>query len=187
LKSFAMKMNPDNAQSKESREPVRPEGPPGRELERRFFNKLSLALMGFASLLVGVPVIGFLIDPLFQSAPRLWRQVGAVDDFRLGDISEVSFEDTSALPWAGLTSKTAAWLYRQGEQEFVAYSVNCSHLGCPVRWEANAQLFMCPCHGGVYFKNGNVAAGPPPRGLTKYPVRVKNGQVEILTSPAPIT
>ena len=162
-------------------------GPASERLDRRFFNKLSLALVGFASLLVGVPVIGFLVDPLFRPVPRLWRQVGAVDDFKVGDISEVSFEDTSAFPWAGLTSKTAAWLYRQGEQEFVAYSANCSHLGCPVRWEADAELFMCPCHGGVYYRNGNVAAGPPPRGLTKYPVRVQNGQVEVLTSPAPIT
>jgi len=46
----------------------------------------------------------------------------------------------------------------------------------------------CPCHGGVPIsRTANVAAGPPPRGLAKYPVRVENGQVEILTSPAPIT
>ncbi len=154
---------------------------------RGFLNKLSLAFIGVASLLVGVPVIGFLVAPLFRPAPRLWRPVGGVDDFNVGDISEVTFDETSALPWAGLTSKTAAWLYRQDEQQFVAYSANCSHLGCPVRWEATAKLFMCPCHGGVYYENGSVAAGPPPRGLTKYPVRIQNGQVEILTSPAPIT
>jgi menaquinol-cytochrome c reductase iron-sulfur subunit len=181
-----MNMNPDNTPSK-PREPGRQEESRDKELDRRFFNKFSLALVGFASLLVGIPVIGFLVDPLFRTAPRLWRQVGAVDDFKIGDISEVSFDDTSALPWAGLTSKTAAWLYRQGEQEFVAYSANCSHLGCPVRWEPDADLFMCPCHGGVYYKNGSVAAGPPPQGLMKYPVRIQNGQVEILTSPAPIT
>jgi menaquinol-cytochrome c reductase iron-sulfur subunit len=182
-----MNTDPNENDSKEQPEPVRREQSHDKDLDRRFFTKLSLALVGFATFLVGIPVVGFLIDPLFRPAPRLWRQVGAVDDFKIGDVSEVSFEDTSALPWAGLTNKTAAWLYRQGEQEFVAYSVNCAHLGCPVRWEADAQLFMCPCHGGVYFKDGNVAAGPPPRGLTKYPVRVQNGQVEILTSPAPIT
>ncbi|MGH9742715.1 MAG: ubiquinol-cytochrome c reductase iron-sulfur subunit [Candidatus Acidiferrum sp.] len=87
----------------------------------------------------------------------------------------------------GLSSKTAAWLNRQGKDQFVAFSANCSHLGCPVRWEPQAKLFMCPCHGGVYYKNGSVAAGPPPKGLTQFPVRIQNGQVEILTSPAPIT
>jgi menaquinol-cytochrome c reductase iron-sulfur subunit len=39
---------------------------------------------------------------------------------------------------------------------------------------------MCPCHGGVYYKDGSVAAGPPPRPLERYPVRVQDGQVEIL-------
>lgn len=183
-----MNTKSNNAMSKNPQESLHHEQSSDREFSRRsFFNRLSLALVGFASLLVGVPIVGFLVAPLFRPAPRFWRPVGAVDDFKLGDIAEVSFDDTSALPWAGLTSETAAWLYRQGQQEFVAYSANCSHLGCPVRWEADAELFMCPCHGGVYYKNGDVAAGPPPRGLAKYPVRVQNGQVEILTSPAPIT
>jgi menaquinol-cytochrome c reductase iron-sulfur subunit len=60
-------------------------------------------------------------------------------------------------------------------------------LGCPVRWLPDADLFMCPCHGGVYYKDGKVAAGPPPRPLVKYPVRLRNGQVEIRTSPLPIS
>jgi menaquinol-cytochrome c reductase iron-sulfur subunit len=154
---------------------------------RRFFNRVSVALSGLMAALVGVPIVGFLVAPLFRDPPRVWRPVGPVQKFNIDEIAEVSFDDTSALPWAGLTSKTAAWLYRQGPQQFVAYSANCSHLGCPVRWEAQAKLFMCPCHGGVYYQNGSVAAGPPPRGLTQYPVRVKDGQVEVLTSPTPIT
>jgi len=176
-------MNTNSSQS------TRPAGAGSRDCgdRRRFLNWLSLALGGFASTLLGVPIVGFLIAPLFRQPPRLWRQVGAVEDFKVNEITEVSFDDTSALPWAGLSGKTAAWLYRQGPQDFVAYSANCSHLGCPVRWEAQARLFMCPCHGGVYYQNGSVAAGPPPRGLTRYPVRTQNGQVEILTSPAPIT
>jgi len=167
----------DVARQKPTQEPDR----------RRFLNRLSLVLSGVAAVLVGVPVIGFLISPLLREVPRIWRPVGTLDDFKEGDIVEVTFEDSSALPWAGLTQKTAAWLSRQQGDKFVAFSVNCSHLGCPVRWEANAQLFMCPCHGGVYYKNGQVAAGPPPRGLTKYPVRIQSGNVEILTTAAPIT
>lgn len=178
-----------NANEPESNSPevsassLRPEG----ANRRKFFTRISLALGSFAAVLVGVPIVGFLFAPLFRDPPRLWRQVGAVDGFKVSEISEVTFDDTSSLPWAGLTSKTAAWLHRRSEEEFVAYSVNCSHLGCPVRWEAQAKLFMCPCHGGMYYENGAVAAGPPPRGLTRYPVRVNNGQVEILTSPVPIT
>jgi menaquinol-cytochrome c reductase iron-sulfur subunit len=113
--------------------------------------------------------------------------VGAVDQFAIGQTVSVKFEDPSPLPWSGVTARTAAWLRRVSAQEFVAYSVNCTHLGCPVRWIPSANLFMCPCHGGVYYQDGSVAAGPPPKSLVRYPVRVQNGQVQIQTSPIPIT
>jgi menaquinol-cytochrome c reductase iron-sulfur subunit len=48
-------------------------------------------------------------------------------------------------------------------------------------------LFMCPCHGGVYYKDGSVAAGPPPKGLTEIEVRINKADVEIRTAPVPIT
>jgi menaquinol-cytochrome c reductase iron-sulfur subunit len=91
------------------------------------------------------------------------------------------------LPWAGVTAKTAAWLRRVDQETFIAFSINCTHLGCPVRWLEQAELFMCPCHGGVYYKDGTVAAGPPPLPLPRYPVRLNNGKVEIQTNPIPIT
>jgi Rieske Fe-S protein len=34
-----------------------------------------------------------------------------------------------------------------------------------VEWFQESGLFMCPCHGGVYYANGERASGPPPRGL----------------------
>ncbi len=80
-----------------------------------------------------------------------------------------------------VTSKVAAWVRRVSETEFTAFSVNCSHLGCPVRWLPKAKLFMCPCHGGVYNKDGNVVAGPPPKSLNRYEVRIENGEVQLMT------
>jgi menaquinol-cytochrome c reductase iron-sulfur subunit len=110
----------------------------------------------------------------------------AVGKFQVGQTVEVAFPDASPLPWAGVTAQTAAWLRRLSQDQFVAYAINCTHLGCPVRWLPDTKLFMCPCHGGVYYADGTVAAGPPPRPLFTYPVRVNKGQVEILTRPIPI-
>jgi menaquinol-cytochrome c reductase iron-sulfur subunit len=55
-----------------------------------------------------------------------------------------------------------------------------------VRWEKEAHLFMCPCHGGVYYADGTVAGGPPPKPLNQYEVRIVNKEVQIKTAPVPI-
>ena len=153
---------------------------------RRFLGRLSIALSAIAAAIVGIPVIGFILGPLIQSEEPVWRQVGAVNNFQIGQTVKVSFEDPSPMLWAGVTSLTAAWLRRLDAERFVAFTVNCAHLGCPVRWLPKAQLFMCPCHGGVYYADGSVAAGPPLHGLFRYPVRVRDGKVEIMASAVPI-
>lgn len=162
--------------------------PPSAPLleRRRFLTRLSMALSAGVAAVMGVPVIGFLFSPLTRKVPRVWRDVGPVAGFSVGETVSVRFEDASALPWAGVTARTAAWLRRDDEAHFTAFTVHCTHLGCPVRWVAGADLFLCPCHGGVYYADGSVSAGPPPKPLPQYPVRVRDGHVEILTSPIPI-
>jgi Rieske Fe-S protein len=62
---------------------------------------------------------------------------------------------------------------------FLVLAVNCAHLGCPVEWFQESGLFMCPCHGGVYYANGERASGPPPRGLFHCVWRVRGGDLEV--------
>lgn len=152
---------------------------------RSFLSKMAMALSAITAAVVVVPSIAFLLG--LRKSPMVWRAVGNVSDFQLGQTVEVSFLDATSLPWAGVTEKTAAWLRRTGEDQFLAFSINCTHLGCPVRWLPDADLFMCPCHGGVFYSDGTVASGPPPKPLVTYPVRVNQGIVEILASPLPIT
>jgi menaquinol-cytochrome c reductase iron-sulfur subunit len=154
---------------------------------RRFLEKLSIALGSFCAAVVGLPLIGFVIAPLFRKAPELWVTLGKVGDFQIGKTASVTVLDSSPLPWAGITAKNAVWLRRESDTSFIAFSANCTHLGCPVRWMEGAELFLCPCHGGVYYKDGNVAAGPPPRPLFRYDVRVENGEVKMKSVVVPIS
>ncbi len=166
---------------------------------RKFFEALCYGLGGLCAAILGLPLVGFVVAPLFRKTPESWvnvyirnpdgfDQVGRVQNFVIDKTVNVTIEDPSPLPWAGITSKSGAWLRRTGENTFIAFSVNCTHLGCPVRWEESAELFMCPCHGGVYYKNGDVAAGPPPKPLFRYEVRVSpNGEVQIKSAAIPIT
>ncbi len=153
---------------------------------RRFLTSISLAAGGIGAAVIGLPMVGFMLAPLIRRAPQQWRAVGPVDQFKPGQTVEVSFADASPLPWSGPLARTGAWLRRNPDGSFNAFVINCTHLGCPVNWLASANLFMCPCHGGVYYADGTVAAGPPPRPLFQYQTRVNNGQVEILTGPIPI-
>jgi len=158
------------------------------ELSRRdFLARLSLVAGGIGALILAVPMAGFILAPFFARPKEVWRSVGKVDSFKIGETTAVQYEDASPLPWAGVTARSAAWLRRVDADTFIAFSINCTHLGCPVRWLAEANLFMCPCHGGVYYQDGAVAAGPPPAPLPRYPVRVKNGDVQIQTAPIPIS
>ena len=154
---------------------------------RRFLEKLSIALGSFCAAVVGLPLIGFVIAPLFRKEPRQWVTLGKVGDFQIGNTASVTVLDPSPLPWAGITAKNAVWLRRESDTSFIAFSANCTHLGCPVRWVEGAELFLCPCHGGAYYKDGNVAAGPPPRPLFRYDVRIENGEVKINSVVVPIS
>ncbi len=166
--------------------PETPQNSPEMVNRRKFLTRISIALGAFAAALVGVPVVGALLSPFIQKNQEVWRSVGPELQFKVGTTVSVTFQDASPEPWAGVTANTAAWLRRDSETKFIAFSVNCTHLGCPVRWVPDSELFLCPCHGGVYNSGGDVVAGPPPYPLPQYPVRVNNGQVEIQTSPIPV-
>lgn len=163
---------------------ARPEGveSPGR---RRFLARLSLGLSALVAALVGVPILGYLLAPLINPPTPEWLDLGAIDDYRIGDTKLVAVQDISPLPWAGLTARTAVYVRRTGREEFTVFAVNCTHLGCPVNWVATAQFFLCPCHGGVFYGDGTVAAGPPPRPLYEYNTRVEGGRLFIQSRPLP--
>ena len=153
---------------------------------RRFLEAVSLLAGGLGAAVAAVPVIGFVLGPMFGARRTAWRTVGTLDQFPVGQTVPVRFEAVSETPWDGVTARTVAWLRREPGDRLVAFSVNCTHLGCPVRWEPSANLFMCPCHGGVYYSNGQVAGGPPPRPLPRYPVRLRDGAVEVQAERIPI-
>jgi Rieske Fe-S protein len=60
-----------------------------------------------------------------------------------------------------------------------ALGTTCSHLGCGVSWNGARKAFLCPCHGGVYSPEGVVQAGPPPKPLTRLPLVVSGGRVQL--------
>ncbi len=71
---------------------------------------------------------------------------------------------------------------RQGEgtqeQDFLALSSVCPHLGCRVHWEGAHDRFFCPCHNGAFDREGNPTEGPPKaanQALVRFPLKVERG------------
>jgi menaquinol-cytochrome c reductase iron-sulfur subunit len=89
------------------------------------------------------------------------------------------------MPTDGKTAGTACWVRRVAGDTFQVFAVNCAHLGCPVRWFPQSGLFMCPCHGGAYYRDGGRASGPPERGLFEYPSKVESGVLTIQAGELP--
>ena len=152
---------------------------------RRFLSRVTLALSGAIAGLVGVPIVGYLIAPLFEREQDVYVPVGDVSRFQAGTTTLVQFDDPSPLAWAGQTAKTALWVRSISAESFQVFNVNCTHLGCPVDWRTEAKLFLCPCHGGVYYQDGTVAGGPPPRPLFEREWRLSGGKLTVKTQRLP--
>jgi Rieske Fe-S protein len=143
---------------------------PGR---RTFFGWLTYGLGAVGAALVAIPLIGYLFGA--RKAPVIWVALGPVAGFPPNDTRRVTFDNPIRRPWDGMVANTSVYVRFEGRDEnqtgatkgyrFLVLAVNCAHLGCPVEWFAESNLFMCPCHGGVYYANGDHASGPPPRGL----------------------
>ena len=57
---------------------------------RSFLSRISLALSGLAAAVVSVPIIAYLLSPLLEPAPEEWRDLGLVQNFRIGETVEVA-------------------------------------------------------------------------------------------------
>ena len=150
------------------------EGPITR---RSFLFKLGIGLNAAAAALFAIPVLGFVASALRGKAKQAWIPLARVADFPEGETRLATYRNPFVVPWDGKTADIPCWVRHIRGNKFQVFAINCAHLGCPVRWFKESGLFMCPCHGGVYYEDGQVAAGPPPRGLYEYEYKVKRDEL----------
>jgi menaquinol-cytochrome c reductase iron-sulfur subunit len=152
----------------------------GKTTRRGALFTAGLVVDAIAGALLAVPLIGYLFSSaLKHKDPRDWIALGAVDSFPEGQTRMATYRNPFTRPWDGQTADVPCWVRRVEGESFQVFAVNCTHLGCPVRWFQESGLFMCPCHGGVYYQDGSHASGPPPRGLFEYGYKVEAGQLWI--------
>jgi Rieske Fe-S protein len=153
---------------------------------RRFMDLVTNGAGMVAAAAFTLPALGFAIAPIFTRTPWQWQPVGFPSDF-MQDVYTTKV--VTIVDGIGEAGKSIAYMRKRDPaidtepadqwNQFVALSSRCMHLGCPVRYVAAAERFICPCHGGVYDFRGMVAGGPPVRPLDRFYTRVNNGVVEL--------
>jgi menaquinol-cytochrome c reductase iron-sulfur subunit len=133
-----------------------------------------------------LPALGFALGPVFDEEKVTWQDVGPVGDFNQDTYVPAVVNLVVGIGEAG---KTTVYVRKRNPQidkepadrwnQIVAITTRCAHLGCPVRYVAASERFICPCHGGVYDFRGKVVGGPPVRPLDRFYTRVRTGRVEI--------
>ncbi|MFV0338596.1 MAG: ubiquinol-cytochrome c reductase iron-sulfur subunit [Chthoniobacterales bacterium] len=150
-----------------------------KQNRRDFLLKLGVGLNVVAGALVSVPIIGYLFSSFVEKKNLEWINLGAISKFPPNATRLASFKNPHSRTWDGETADIPCWVRRIEGDDFQVFAINCAHLGCPVRWFEESKLFMCPCHGGVYYQDGSRASGPPPRGLFTYETKIEKGDLYI--------
>jgi cytochrome b6-f complex iron-sulfur subunit len=99
-------------------------------------------------------------------------------------VTEVSLKDAQKLPLGSVLmfkfGTAPAMLIHHQDGTWASLSAVCTHLGCTVQYEPQADRIHCACHGGVYnaYTGANVS-GPPPKPLKLFKVAVTETAVEV--------
>jgi menaquinol-cytochrome c reductase iron-sulfur subunit len=153
-----------------------------KQMSRRgFLSRTIWAIGGLITAGFGIPAIAYIIGPALQQgqAQNLIR-LGAASKVELGIPTLFKVKVQRKTGWIVDEQDLSIYVRTDDGRNFIAMSNICTHLGCRVRWVADRNKFFCPCHDGVFDKDGNVVSGPPPRPLNRYEVKVEDGQLSIV-------
>lgn len=150
---------------------------------RSFLRWWTYGVGAVAATVVAIPFVGYLFSAIRKPQVQSVR-LGPLNQFPPDQTRLVTFDNKLGQPWDGMSAHMGVYVRNLGndkkeEDRFLVFAMNCAHLGCPVTWFPQSGLFMCPCHGGVYYENGERASGPPPRGLFRIKPEVRDGELWI--------
>lgn len=149
---------------------------------RALLVKVGLLLNGIVGAALAVPIVRYLLSPLAREenpGHQGWLSLGQLAQFPAGQTRLATYRNPVVNPGDGQTANVACWVRNVDGRSFQVFAINCAHLGCPVRWFPQSNLFLCPCHGGAYYQDGSRASGPPERGLFQYQYKIEAGNLFI--------
>lgn len=128
---------------------------------------------------LAIPAIAYVVGPALREQVADWIRLGSTAKIEIGTPTLFKASIERQTGWIQSTDQIAAYVLTENGRDYVAMSNVCTHLACRVRWVADQEMFLCPCHNGFFDKEGNVVSGPPPEPLERYEVQVENDTIMI--------
>ena len=150
-------------------------------ISRRGFVAGGVALVGTViSAVVGLPAIGYVVSPaLKKGGGDEWITLGPMSALEPGVPTPFSFSVNREVAWRRARINRTVYAITEDGLNVAVFSDACTHLSCKVHWEEGRSAFVCPCHDGVFDKQGNVVSGPPPEPLHHFQTQIENDQLMI--------
>jgi len=157
------------------------------ELSRRKFMEVGIfAITGTIAAVSSTALARFAVGPSFEKEQAKWIEVDLEDVQDEADgFARVVLEYETKDGWLTGNTRALAYVKRIKENEVIAISAGCTHLGCIVTWDEEQKIFKCPCHDGRYDADGIVISGPPPAPLKRHKTKVEDGKILLSTETTP--
>jgi len=143
-------------------------GTRGRTTRRRFLDWLLGTTVGGLVMSVIYPVVRFVVPPPDQEAAT--------------NTVTLDLDPRDVPPNSGRIfrfGREPGILIRTPSGDLRAFSAVCTHLSCTVQYREDLGHIWCACHNGHYDLNGVNIAGPPPRPLPRYDLRVLGSTINV--------
>ena len=140
---------------------------------RAFYIGFINGVMGLIGLALAAPAAIYLLFPPKLRKEAEWVETADLSTIPAGTPTEIAFERKRVDGWKVTTEKATAWVVRKPDNDVVAFTPQCTHLGCAYHWDDGKSGFVCPCHNSLFSIEGKVIAGPAPRPLDRYEARVE--------------
>jgi len=154
---------------------------------RRRFMEIGIYAIGGTIAAVSTAALArFTIGPSFRKEWSQWVEVRLENpQTESASFTRVVLEYETKDGWLTGKAKKLAYVKRVRKDEVIAISAGCTHLGCIVTWDAEQNIFKCPCHEGRFDAEGRVISGPPPAPLKRHKTRIANGKIFLATESVP--
>jgi menaquinol-cytochrome c reductase iron-sulfur subunit len=148
---------------------------------RDFYRFGTVAVGGLVTLVLAIPGVAYLLDPLFKKGRGEgdFEALTRLGVLRVGVPQSFSVVEERRDAWVKYPMEPvgSVWLVRQSEgskEPVLAFTSECPHLGCAVSLSADHKFFFCPCHTSSFNFDGSKKNDIPPRGMDTLEVRLSN-------------